>query len=107
LKFDNGFEYPIKGKLEARELSVDELRQTEITTVKCAVYKLKFGKVAVRKVATVENAVFIFAFCQRVVSVKGFVCDINFLHFSVLSIGTMYLLHLPHNGLGIAEGGGF
>lgn len=28
LKFDNGFEYPIKGKLEARELSVDESSQT-------------------------------------------------------------------------------
>ena len=28
LKFDNGFEYPIKGKLEARELSVDECSQT-------------------------------------------------------------------------------
>ena len=28
LKFDNGFEYPIKGKLETRELSVDESSQT-------------------------------------------------------------------------------
>ena len=28
LNFDNGFEYPIKGKLEARELSVDESSQT-------------------------------------------------------------------------------
>ena len=28
LKFDNGFEYPLKGKLEARELSVDESSQT-------------------------------------------------------------------------------
>lgn len=28
LKFDNGFEYQIKGKLEARELSVDESSQT-------------------------------------------------------------------------------
>ena len=28
LKFDNDFEYPIKGKLEARELSVDESSQT-------------------------------------------------------------------------------
>ena len=28
LMFDNGFEYPIKGKLEARELSVDESSQT-------------------------------------------------------------------------------
>ena len=28
LEFDNGFEYPIKGKLEARELSVDESSQT-------------------------------------------------------------------------------
>ena len=28
LKFDNGFLYPIKGKLEARELSVDESSQT-------------------------------------------------------------------------------
>ncbi len=28
LKFDNGFEYPIKGKLEARELSLDESSQT-------------------------------------------------------------------------------
>ena len=28
LKFDNGFEYPIKGKLEARELSVDDSSQT-------------------------------------------------------------------------------
>ena len=28
LKFDNGFEYPIKGKLEARELSVDESSKT-------------------------------------------------------------------------------
>ena len=28
LKFDNGFEYPIKGKLEARELSVDESSHT-------------------------------------------------------------------------------
>lgn len=28
LKFDNGFEYPIKGELEARELSVDESSQT-------------------------------------------------------------------------------
>lgn len=28
LKFDNGFEYPMKGKLEARELSVDESSQT-------------------------------------------------------------------------------
>ena len=28
LKFDNGFEYPIKGKLEAKELSVDESSQT-------------------------------------------------------------------------------
>ena len=28
LKFDNGFEYPIKGKLEARELSVYESSQT-------------------------------------------------------------------------------
>lgn len=28
LKFDNEFEYPIKGKLEARELSVDESSQT-------------------------------------------------------------------------------
>ena len=28
LKFENGFEYPIKGKLEARELSVDESSQT-------------------------------------------------------------------------------
>ena len=28
LKFDNGFVYPIKGKLEARELSVDESSQT-------------------------------------------------------------------------------
>ena len=28
LKFDNDFEYPLKGKLEARELSVDESSQT-------------------------------------------------------------------------------
>ncbi|MCT7517490.1 efflux RND transporter periplasmic adaptor subunit [Aliarcobacter cryaerophilus] len=28
LNFDNGFEYPIKGKLETRELSVDESSQT-------------------------------------------------------------------------------
>ena len=28
LKFDNGFEYPLKGELEARELSVDESSQT-------------------------------------------------------------------------------
>ena len=28
LKFDNGFEYPLKGKLEARELSVDDSSQT-------------------------------------------------------------------------------
>ncbi|MPN42355.1 hypothetical protein SDC9_189912 [bioreactor metagenome] len=57
-----------------------EFCQTEITTVKCAVYKLKFGKVVVGKVATVENTVFVFALCQRVVSVKSFVLYVCFCH---------------------------
>jgi hypothetical protein len=63
--------------------------QTQIATVKCAVCELKFRKVIVGKVAVVENAVFVFAFCQRVVSVKSFVLYVCFLHLSVLSFGTV------------------
>jgi hypothetical protein len=70
-----------------------EFCQTQITTVKCAVCELKFRKVFVGKIATAENTVFVFTFCQRIISVKGFVCDINFLHFSVLSFGTCYTCH--------------
>ena len=72
-----------------------EFCQTQITIVKCAVCELKFRKVFVGKVTIAENTVFVFAFCQRFVSVKGFVCNINFLHFSVLSFGTVSALHLP------------
>ena len=78
-----------------------EFCQTEIATVKCAVNKLKFGKVAVRKVATVENAVFVFAFCQCVVSVKSFVLYVCFCHLE------RYLITLATNGPGLGVRAGF
>lgn len=72
-----------------------EICQTEITTIKCAVYKLKFGKVAVRKVATAENAVFVFTFFQRVFSVKSFVLYVCFCHLE------RCLVTLTANGLAL------
>jgi hypothetical protein len=57
-----------------------EFCQTEIASVKRAVCELKFRQVFVGKVAIVENAVFVFALCQQIASVKGFVYDVIFLH---------------------------
>lgn len=60
-----------------------QLCQTQIAIVELAVYKFEAGKVIFGKIAVVERAIFVFAFCQRVVSVKSFVSYVYFLHVSV------------------------
>ena len=62
-----------------------EFCQTEIAPVKRTADELKFGKVAAGNVATVENTVFVFAFCERIVLIKRFVLYVDFLHWSGLS----------------------
>lgn len=57
-----------------------ELSQTEIAPIEVAIHEFKLRKAMPSKVAAIENAIFVLAFCQRGVPVKRPVLNVCIFH---------------------------